>query len=298
MTVSRSLVVASIASAALILLSTWLLPSFATIDVSAQTAVINFETPDDVILKETDIGVVDAMICKFTNDASAGVSQDLCALSGRALFKQSYTGAIVLDGSMRVNIEQTAIGLELTATPLGKGDTVRVNGAEVPGGVAVIQKKATPQRTLISFGTLVNSVTIGQSGIKQGRPAALLESGTLRALAFADGHAAVVSGPAFALALGDIVKLATTNGRGSLYARSDGSGLISVSGRYPATSATITRYGGSDISVRFSWWERIKQDPLLVAIWIFIGFWFAVFNMTQKIQEALQTRKGGGECSY
>jgi hypothetical protein len=285
--------VAGLISAALILFSNWLVPSFATIDIAAHTGVVNFETSSGAILNETQIGVTDAVICNIAGGAVASGAQDLCALTGRTLAEQTYSGPLLLHGRVRVRLEQTAVGLELTAIPADSEASVNIGDVRTERGIVVVQRKATPERALVSFGALVNSVTIGQIGIKQNRPAALLESGTLRALATANVDDSVVGGPSLPLGLGDVVKLGLTDGRGTLYAQSDGSGAINISARYPAAAVTLQRFGGQGVPLSFSWWERIKQEPLLVAIWGFVGFWFLIFDMAQKVQKGMDGRPKG-----
>jgi hypothetical protein len=285
-------VVAGAISVVAVLSSILLIPSYATIDIVAHTGVVSFETSRGAVLNETQIGVADATICGIARGIIASGAQDLCALTGRTLIKQAYAGPLLLHGRVRVRLEQTAVGLELTAIPAESEASVSIGDTTVGGGWVVVQSKATSQRALVSFGALVSSVTIGQTGIRQIRPASLLESGTLRALASSNFNKSVIIGPSLPLGLGDVVRLDTTDGRGLLYAQSDGSSSINVSARYPATAVTLRRLGGQGVPVSFSWWERIKQDPLLVAIWAFIGFWFAVFSMAQKIVEVRAKAKG------
>jgi len=286
-----------------LLATIYFVPSYETIDVSAKTDFVSFKTAVGVVTNSVRLGVLHAKVCGYNFTAVktpvVGTADDCL---GREMISKDFTGPIKIVGGATVILRRTdtgAIEMVIRSDKLPMLVFVGTNAARQDGAIIIAEHQGSGGN-LISFGALASSVTIGQTGVDQNKPAELLVSGTLRALATTSVTNSVVSGPTIPLGLGDVVDLlnSTSNPRGNIFVRAGAPGPLDVTVRYPAASATIARFGGSGVQVEFSWWDRILAEPLLIAIWASIGFWFAVLGMILKVTEVLrdENKKKGNVC--
>ncbi|KQU06081.1 hypothetical protein [Rhizobium sp. Leaf453] len=287
-----SIVIASAVSAAMLIITWWLIPSFATIEVAAETGIVAFDTYGGAILDETVIGVEQALVCGPVASKPAATGGDDCAVGGRSLIEKSFTGSLAFRGKVRVTLAQSSTGLTLTAVPNAATASVVIDQKALAQGCTVFLRPHPQGQPLVAFGALIISAKIGQFGYNESHPARLLVRGTLKALATAAFDHSVLSGPDMTLGLGDVVRLEVAEARGSIYATANGIGPIVVSTRYPAVGVVVERFGGQGVPVDFPWWDRLRFDPTLLAIWAFILFWFGILGMAGKIQEARSAQKG------
>jgi hypothetical protein len=285
--VIRAIVIGALLTAIAIVLTIRLLPSFATIDVTAKTDVVSFETAPTIVSNELHFGVTNAAVCSYAVDdaLSVGAPAHSCEALGRQAVEASYNGDVLLVGAVRVSLQRSQSQLEVVAVPLAADASVTIGGHPIPDGAFLTMTATTASPRLLSFGALVRSVVLGQSGIDRSRPASLLLEGTLQALATDGLNHTVLQGPKVSLGLGDQVRL--TAGKpedsGTLFTKVEGTDAINVALRYSAPAVTIQRFGGQGVPVEFSWWERLKADPTLIAVWVFFGFWISLLGSLQKL---------------
>ncbi|QPB24404.1 hypothetical protein [Rhizobium sp. 007] len=264
-------------------------PSFATIDVSAQTEVLQFDTAPGAVLDESGFGVENARLCSF---ATTNTQTGSCPDGGTAI-ADAFTGRVTLAGRFRVAVRRTKQLIELVAQPLDNDAKVLVNGTPMASGVFAVLTPSDAFPKPIAFGMLASAISIGRTGYNQPVPAWLLIEGKIRTIANSSLGGGVIFGPSLELGLGDRLTLTGERGaKGSIFVRVEGNGPIDIAARYPTTGVIIERYGDTKgVPLEFSWWERIKADPILIGIWAFIGFWIALLGMVQKVREAAIGKK-------
>ncbi|RVM04157.1 hypothetical protein [Sinorhizobium meliloti] len=264
-------------------------PSFSTIDISAETEVLQFDTAPGAVLEESTFGIENATVCSFaTTNHQTGPCPD-----GRKTIVEAFTGSVTLAGRVRVAVRRTRQVIELVAQPLDNDAKVLVSGTPLPSGVFTVMAASESFRKPISFGMSASAISIGWAGYNQPVPAWLLIEGKIRTIANSSLGGGVIFGPSLDLGLGDRLTLrGESGGKGSMFVRVEGNGPIKVAARYPTTGVLIERYGDTKgIPLEFSWWERIKADPVLIGIWAFIGFWIALLGVVQKVWEAAIGKK-------
>ena len=197
----RAIVTGALLAAIAIVLTIRLLPSFATIDVTAKTDVVSFETAPTIVSNELHFGVTNAAVCSYAVDEalSIGAPAHSCEALGRQAVEASYNGDVLLVGAVRVSLQRSQAQLELVAVPLAADASVTIGGHPIPDGAFLTMTATTASPRLLSFGALVRSVVLGQSGIDRSRPASLLLEGTLHALATDGLNNTVLQGPKVSL---------------------------------------------------------------------------------------------------
>ncbi|EJZ17858.1 ankyrin repeat domain-containing protein (plasmid) [Rhizobium sp. Pop5] len=291
-------------SAALGLFS--LSPAASTVDVNAQTDIVDFQTSATLLNQPNVLALDSALVCiegsSPPDNLTRGAKSGGCLGQLEPSFEGSFSGVAELSGSVRIvmrRVRQTELEISLIGTPNLKSIVLRSSEGKsiaVDHAVIVLTKSYFDTGNIFSFATTASRLMIGGDGRTFGSHRGLfLLGGIATPLSNTIFGAHVVRGSPVPLSAGDMINWMDTKGYASVFARAGSDGAIEVSAHFPTKETVVRSFAGTGIPLSVSWLDRVKTDPVLLLLLALLGFAMSVpdwMGRISKLVKYMSSRKG------
>jgi hypothetical protein len=272
-------------------------PAASTLDVGARTDIVEFDTLTLPRAEPTVFAATNALICGGFNPTIEADASKPCTVFQRPAIKDRFSGSVELQGSIRVQLRRLRDKELEIAVIRNEDGTITLQPAQnMAAGddvVIVLNKASFEESDTFSLVTRASTVVIGEDGRTFGRRRGLfLVGGTATPLATALFSDDVIRGSTVPLSAGDIVSFnggGTAGQYASLFVRAEPGGPLHVGARFPMRETKVSSFAGAGVPISISWWERLKADPVLLALSAMVGMLLAIPDWKKKIRTALDS---------
>ena len=293
----RLLVIFVLLSLVFAALTALLLPSPATLDVSFESDVVEFQT-DRALGDALVFNPTESVVCGEL-DPRAPTALQTSACGSRFDFGKTAQVRIPA-GARAVVRRQNVHELELGFDAADPAHLIRVVSAAkestTSGAYIHIPRSFFDGGNVVAIGSVVSMVRVGSSGRTFGQMnGLLLLNASVTPLSQSVLDHSIVRGEVVKLGMGDVIDYVALDGtseHANLFLRVTEKGEIVGTARIPISELTIRRLGGDGVPVFISWWSRLLAEPILVAGWGAIGFFSAILAVLSSFLVPFRRRAG------
>jgi hypothetical protein len=270
-------------------------PAASTVDVTAETDIVEFETFSFVRNQPSFVQLGSASVCILKDDGKSEAGAGDCKGQLQPAFENQFSGKVELRDSVKVVLRRLRLGeLDLSLTSnADEGSIVfhPLTGADISTRFATIKltKSFFEAGNIFSAAAAARKLVIGSDGRTFGNHRGLF---LLNGLAFPLSKTVfgndVVRGTPIPLSAGSTINFesgADATEFATLFVRAEPTSAIRVGTHFPNREAIVRSFAGSGIPISVSWLERLKSDPILIVLLSLIGLLISIPDWLEKLDK-------------